>query len=100
MVAWFMYSNGLRPRTTNAVRAPYTRKNGRTVWPFDAAEDAFIVKQSIDGLSHRQIAAKVATVFGHPRGAHAVKVRLIMLAGFEAEAEERAECCPTSRIAA
>ena len=89
-VGWFMYKNGLlRPAQRRSHAIASTDRCGRRL--FSEAEDALILELRREGLAPRAIAAAISERLGHPRNWRSVKVRLTILAGFEAEAEERAE---------
>ncbi len=87
-VAWFMYRNGLKLRSERPIKGPYRRKNGSTCRPFTPEEDALIERLSSEGRTRAAIAAEVKQVFGYDRRATSIRARLVMLAGFEAAAEE------------
>ncbi len=68
-------------RTTSYVR------NGVLVVPFSEAEDQMLEKLRGEGLTTTRIAHILGDSFGHPRSAHTVNMRLVMLAsGAEYEA--------------
>jgi hypothetical protein len=85
-VSWQMYRNGLKIKGKATSTTPRVRKDGTVVRPYSADEDAFITAQRQSGRSYREIASAVQTEFGHYRRPSSVKVRLIMLAGFEEQA--------------
>ena len=99
MVAWFMYLNGLK--TPRQARRPltYARKSGATVRFFTEAEDELILSLRTQGARWPAIAAAVNERFGHSRRPSGIRTRLVMLAGFEAEAEARREAAGAPGLA-
>ncbi len=66
---------------------------------FTEQEDELIVSMRKQGAKWPAIAAAVNERFGHTRRASGIRTRLVMLAGFEAEAEERREAAAFPRAA-
>lgn len=91
MVRWFMYKHGLLAPTRRARPASYRRKRGETVRSFTSDEDALMLRLRGEGAGFPAIVDALAALTGYRRRTRAIRTRLIMLAGFEAEAEERAE---------
>ena len=90
-VAWFMYRNGLKTKGRLKQQRAYRRPDGTLVRGYSDEEDAFIVARRREGLGCRAIADGVAERFGHSRRPSSIRVRLIMLAGFDDAAEETKE---------
>jgi hypothetical protein len=80
-VQWFMYVNGL-DAPNYRMRGPYVR-NGRTVTPFDKAEDDFIQRLRVDGLPQSAIKDATNKRFGRNRSDSTIMHRLVMLAARE-----------------
>ena len=83
-VSWFMYRNGLQPRSRFPTRKPHERR-GIMVRPYSPEEDAFIEKLRTEGATLSAIGRAVQDHFGWPRRSHSIHVRLVMLAGFDEE---------------
>lgn len=78
-VNWFMLTRGLIERKPGRAPHSYVR-NGRTVHPYSEDHDAFIEARRSEGLSFKDVAARVTEKFGIPRNEHSVQVRLVQLA--------------------
>ena len=89
-VQWYMYQHGLKRLRRQKVAAPYRLKDGTLVRRFTPDEDTFIMKLRADDRPLSEIAARFAEAFGYDRKSRSIYVRLIMLAGFEAAAEDMA----------
>lgn len=84
-VNWYMLIRGLIERpVTYVTTQPYVR-DGRTIFPFDRAEDVRVVALRREGKSPREIADIVNAEFARDRTAHGIGVRLVRLAATPAE---------------
>lgn len=82
-VSWQLIKAGLRgrPRAQGGRGLSYVR-NGRRVHRFDDAEDRRLEALRESGMGFTGIAQKLNAEFGRNRTAHAVHVRLTMLAAY------------------
>jgi hypothetical protein len=79
-VNFHMHCQGLRTLARRSFA--YTRK-GRPVRSFSREEDAFLTDLRVAGVGLTEIAKRVSSRFGYPRGLHTIRVRLIFLANAE-----------------
>ncbi len=77
-INWAMHRLGVA-ETKFPKRSPYMRA-GKMVVPFSRDEDAFIQACRIAGHPMSTIATAAGNRFGHTRGVHTIRCRLIMLA--------------------
>jgi hypothetical protein len=75
-----MHRLGVRQLTRRTFA--YTR-NGVSVRSFSAEEDALLTSLRVAGLKSPAIARALTDRFGHPRSAHTVLVRLVLLSNLE-----------------
>ena len=82
-VAWFMWGQGLK---TLGDKKPIYKRGGKTIVPFSAEEDAFILEKRIEGHTPVAIARMHKEKFPHlphPRSRDTIASRLLMLASDE-----------------
>lgn len=82
-VHWYMYTQGHVTPTYDPKRPKSYVRNGRTVHFFSPEEDALIQSLRKQNYTLRRIAEAATERFHTQRSAHAIKVRLMMLAARE-----------------
>lgn len=86
-VYWFMLCNGLvKRKPARYCNKPYVR-NGLTINPYSAEEDALLLEMRTAGHSFTAIAKALTERCGTPRNVHSVRNRTIMLAAVDDESE-------------
>jgi len=81
-IQWRMMLAGLWDRQLRYSPTPSYRRNGRTIWRFDGAEDRLLEQLRTEGLSVTAIAERLNASFHRDRNGHSVDVRLKMLAAY------------------
>ena len=78
-VRWFMFRNGLvAPSRRSSMPTDHPNRANRKGYAPD--EDAFILALRLQSIGLSEIARLATLRFGHPRSAHGISVRLVMLA--------------------